>query len=713
LQRRQLRELKECEYVVAFVGVPNSGKTTLFNALTGASELVANWPGATVAIKYARRRIGDLDVCLVDLPGTYSLHGTGAEEKVTREFILSNNVDVMLVVVDSTNIERGLFLALDVLEMHPRTIIALTKIDEAEKRGIRIDVEALSESLGVPVVPVAAIKGIGLDRLRSTIAAVLKGEIPIKPKVGVIVPPELRDAHNRLAGMLKQEGLGSPLAEWLAARLLEDSEWAPKLLRKLLGDRAEKIIREAKHVVETLRQKGVEPISLIAAAKYDYVKHVVAKAVAVEEAAPTVSLEMSRLDKVFLHPLLGPVASLSIMFLVFLVTYAVTTGSPIDLLLDAIGLHRAAQLVEEYSLVNLVAGLMDWIASLVENAIPNPILARLIGEGVLSSSYGVGLVISFMPLVVVMMAIIAALEDSGLVPRIAAGMDRFFRHFGVSGKAIFPVMLSLGCNVPGVLATRIMDSEGERKALAFAVPLIPCMARLTVLLAFAHIYFHGGLASSAAVFTVYLIAIAAFLFTLKLLRRRHVEEEEEGLEFMLELPPVKKPSLRVIWWLTWDKIKHFLIRAGTIIAIVSVVLWLLANYGPHGYIDGGDAADSYAVIIGRLLAPYISILFGVDSDTAWRLGFGFLGGFVAKEVFLDALASVAPGEGLASYHLTPSQALAIMVAVTLYIPCVATLSAMYSETRDKKLVTLAFLYDFLLASVAAAVVRLIAAPLLG
>jgi len=697
----------ECRYTVALIGPPNVGKTTLFNVLTGASELVANWPGATVAVRYVKKRLDSLDVCIVDLPGTYSIHGTGPEEGVTREFILSNKADLMLVLADATNLERGLFLALDVLELFPRTAIVLTKMDEAARRGLEIDTEKLSGLLGAPVIAVSAVKGTGIKGLIRFVTDALLGKTRWTPRIGVVVPDELRDFHRILAARLKKEGLEERLAEWLAARLLEGVDWAEGLLEKLLPAKAPRLAAQARQLRLEARRKGIEPSTAFVAAKYEVAARLYREAVRFQKGrGEASSAELSRVDTLFLHPILGPIASLVVMLGVFLVAYVAATGSPLDLLLDKLGFKHAAELVSRYSLVNLAASVMDRIAEVAMNAIPDPVIARMIGEGVLSSNYGLGLVVSFMPLVMVLMFVIGLLEDSGLVPRIAAGVDRLFRRFGVSGKAVFPAMLSLGCNVPGVLASRVMDSDAERRALVFAVPLIPCMARFTVLMALAHVFFPGTFRSALTVFSVYTLAILVFLLTLKIVKRGLGGGEET--ELILELPPLKRPSLKVVWWLTWDKLKHFLVRAGTVIVAFSMVLWVAANYGPEGYLGGGRPEESYAAVLGRLLAPYTSAIFGVDNDTAWRLGFAFIGGFVAKEVFLDALAAVAPGPGgIWSYRLTPPQAMAVMIAVTLYIPCVATLSAMYSEMRSLRLVVAALIYDALLASVLALGARIL------
>ena len=694
-----------CRYTVALLGAPNAGKTTLFNALTGAKELVANWPGATVDVKYARLRVDGLDACLVDLPGLYSLNGTGPEERVTREFILRERPDALIVLADSTNLERSLYLPLEALEMYDKTIVALTKIDEAEEKGVKIDVEGLARDLGVPVAAVSAVKGRGLDELKKLVVAVAAEKIRPQPRVEPPVPPSLKQLYQELLALLHQSGLGGKQAEWLALKLIEAPEWSLELLEELAGPEARR------RAEELLHRSGVDPAiaaAEVAAERYRRVEELYRRHVRLEEPASTSAEELSRLDRVFLHPLLGPVASLALLLAIFLAAYAVATGSPLDTLLDALGLHRAAELVSEYNLVSLTARVMDWLAEKAMETIPNPTLARLIGEGVLSSGYGVGLVITFLPIVAVFMALVAVLEDSGLVPRIAAGMDKVFRRIGVSGKAVFPALLGFGCNVPAVLSTRIMDTRAERIAVALAVPLLPCTARYTVIMAFAYAYFQGAWAAIAA-FTVYMVSITLFMLTVRLFSRL---EGGEPAELVLELPPLKKPSPRVVWWLTWDKVKHFLVRAGTIILVASVALWLASNYGPAGPATAPE--ESYAALLGRKLAWYAELVAGTDPDTSWRIAFALLGGFIAKEVFLDSLASVAPAPAagepaatLRAYHLAPAQALALMLAVTLYIPCIATLAAIYSETGRARYPLLATAYTLTLATLVAVAARLL------
>ena len=707
---------KDCDYIVALVGAPNSGKTTLFNVLTGSSEFVANWPGVTVDVRVAVMRVDSKRLCVVDLPGTYSISGDTAEERVTRSFLAENPVDVIVVLADSTILERSLYLPLEVMSVYDNVILVLTKADEAEKKGISIDVKGLSRELGIPVIMISALEGKGIDELLRVIREYIESKR--RPTQGVKIDyGKLSPYIEELAKHIHKLGVDERRAKWFAAALIQGHEWVIEELKKLKHDNRddgkdiEELERLAKRIRDRLRREGIEPVVEIPRIYYDLAAALYEKYVKKKEE----EVKLSRLDRLLLHPFLGPVISGLASFAIILLAYIVATGSPLDSLLDALGFHRAARLVSEYSLVNLVAAGMDWLASVAESAIPNPVIARMIGEGVLSSSYGVGLVISFLPLVAVMMLILGVLEDSGVLTRLAAGFDNVFRRFGVSGKALFPVLVSFGCNVPGVLSTRIMENEEERRAVIFALPFIPCSARLTVILAFAHVFFGSGIEKALVVLVVYAIAIMAFLLTLRLFG---YFEGLEPSELVLELTPIKKPSMRVVWWFFWDKIKHFLVRAGTVITIASIILWILASYGPSGYLKYSETSynpgASYAASIGKAMAPYVELLFGVNESLAWRIGFGLLGGFLAKEVFLDSLAAVSPihsnGEEFATlkaYSLDPWTALALLVAVTLYVPCISTLSVIYAETRSIKLTTTVFLYDLSVASLAALVIRLI------
>jgi len=714
------RGKSKCDYIAVLIGAPNVGKTTLFNVLTGSSEFVANWPGVTVDIRMAVINIDRNEkLCIVDLPGTYSISGDTAEEKITRSFLAKNPVDAIIVLADSTTLEKSLYLPIEVMNAYNNVILVLTKMDEAKRKGIEIDMDGLSRELGVPVIPISALENEGLDKLLQVVKEYVKRKRAIAPKVNLNFS-KIAPYIDKLANQIERLGIERKKAKWMAAALLQGYEWVLNELRNdppsehvNKKDYLKRIYEMASAYREELRKKGIEPLVEIPRAYYDLASMLYEKYVKKREE----EVKLSRFDKLLLHPVVGPIISGLASLTIILLAYAIATGSPINTVLADLGFHKAAEFVSNYNPVNLVAMGMNWLANMAEKSIPNPIISKLIGEGILSPNYGVGLVLSFLPLVSVMMLILGLLEDSGLLTRLAAGFDNLFRKFGVSGKALFPVLVSFGCNVPGVLSTRIIESEEERRAVIFALPFIPCSARLTVLLAFAYLFFNSGLERALVVLTVYSIAIMAFLVTLRLFG--HFKGLEPS-ELLLELTPTKKPNMKVVWWFFWDKTKHFLIKAGTVIAVASVILWVLSSYGPAGYLKYNEAnynpAASYAADIGKAMAPYVKLLLGTNESLAWRIGFGLVSGFLAKEVFLDSLAMVSPSHAkggefasLKAYALNPWTALALLVAVTLYVPCVSTIGVIYSETKSAKMAAAVFLYDLAVASVMALIIRLIGA----
>jgi ferrous iron transport protein B len=711
---KPVKERLGCDFVVAVAGSPNVGKTTLYNVLTRAAELVANWPGATVDIKYGRIRVDSATICLVDLPGTYSINGTGPEEAIARDFLLYGKPDAIIVLADSTNLERTLLLPIELLELFDRVIVVLTKIDEAERRGIIVNTKKLSSILGVPVVSVSALHGDGIDELKRTLLGLLRGEIAAKSRIRVVIPKDYSRLHDSITSVLAECKVEERVAKWIAIQAIAGAEWVWDLVEHYCGS---ELRQKLTSKINTLLGKATSDKVALALTieKYNLISRMYSECVSMKKGSFQESeayVAISRLDALFLHPLLGPLASLAMLLALFVVSFSIALGTPLDIVLEYMGYSSEAELVAEYSLVSITAKLMDKIAETVSSMIDHPVLSRLVGEGVLSSSYGVGLVVSFLPLVGVFMALIAAFEDSGLAPRIASGFDKIFKAFGVSGKAVFPMILSFGCNVPGTVSTRIMESNVERLALIQSIAFVPCTARYIVIVALATAYFKGATRAFAS-FAVYMIAVVTFLVSLKLLTLVKGYKPED---LLLELPPLKKPSFRVIWWLTWSKVKEFLVRAGTIILIASVVLWVLTNYGPEGYIGlTGNVADSYAAKLGSLLSPYVEFLVDVNRSISWRIAYGFMAGFIAKEAFLEALAVVAPranvsttvAASLKAYGLTPVQAFTVLVAVTLYIPCLATVAAIYSESRSLKLTVASMVYTFSIATAVALAVRMI------
>ncbi len=688
-----------CDVVAALLGPPNSGKTSLFNALTGSAEKVANWPGVTVEVRTAVMRLDSRRVCLVDLPGTYGLSGSGPEERVTRDFLLRERVDVAAVTVDATNPEHGLYLALEVRETGIPSVIALTKMDGVEPGSV--DVRGLEEDLGAPVVPTSSMRGWGLGELAKRLSEPPRQE-PLRIDYG-----DLEPYIERLESMLAR--CFDRHSRWMAVRLLEGLDWARRLVEERCGDTGKHVLDAAEEMAAEYRGRtGREPLEAAVSARYRVVEEIVSKRFRSRTEAG-----LTRLDRLFLHPVWGVAASLALLALLFLTVFTVNTGFPLNLLLDSLGFHAAARMLEEYSLSGILGALFDTLASLVEHSIGGW-LGELLGQGVIG---GVGLVLSFLPLIVIIYAVFGALEDSGLAARMALAYEPLMEKFGVTGRAIFPFIMSLGCNVPAVFSTRILETWRERVAVALAVPFIPCQARLVVLLAFIAAFFSDNPAAAAAVaLGIYLLAFTVALLTARLATSTMGGREEElGV---MELPRLKKPSMRVIWWRVKEATIHFLVRAGTVILVFSVLAWLASSFTPS-LTPAATPEESIAAALGKALAPLASMVFGVAHWQAWRLAFGFLEGLAAKEVFLDALAMVAPpnvkvatpADAVAYLHLTLPQAVSVLVALTLYMPCIATLAAIYGEFRSLKLVTASLAYSIAVATAAALLVRIALTPL--
>ena len=687
---------EDCDVVVAFLGAPNAGKTTLFNTITGKQELVANWPGATVTLSTAIISYRGKSICIVDLPGVYSISGDRADERVARDFIMKENPDVVVVLVDPASIERSLSLALEVLEAFGKTVVAITKADMLEKKGVKIDTRKMSEMLGAPVVLVSALEEKGIRDLLDRVLEVASKS----GNTGLVLDyGDLEQYIREITGLLVKAGIEVQRARWYAIKLLEGDQWVEKEL-STSNPYVQKAIERARKIrAEYELEKSRPLVADIIAAKYDYASKIVEAAV--KGAEENLGVEITRVDLVFMHPLAGPLVSLGILIGIFFAAFAINIGFPLTTILDYAGLHGLAATLEQYTLSSLLDQAFSLLADYARTVIADPVTASLVADGIIG---GVGSVLTFLPLIVIVFFFMALLEDSGLLTRIALSFDGVFSKFGLPGKTVFPVMVSMGCNVPGVMATRIIEDENQRRAAILALPLIPCQARLYVILALTSVFLASPLEQALTTTGIYLLSILLFLLSARLFYVILGGGEEE---IVLEQVPLKKPSMKIVGWLVWDKAKHFVIKAGTIIFAMSIVLWLLVNVGPTGFT--GDPAQSFAASIGHAIAPAISTVFGVDRDTAWRLGVGFLNGFIAKEVFVETLAMLSPiasqvGVSLAAlqaYHLTVAQVIAILVAATLYIPCMATIAVMYRELGSAKLASLGVAYSLVLATIAA------------
>ena len=687
----KLEALRECDIKVVLLGPPNTGKSTLFNILTGGNVLVANWPGVTVDIDIGKMKINGKHVCIVDLPGTYSLYPTTIEEKIAESFILDNNPDWIIVLIDATTPEKSLGLLVQAIEAFSNRVIAvLTKKALMHGLGIHIDVEGLKKDLGVNIIETSALEGIGVDELKQTITK----EPPAREfnVNGTIVNYGSLEIYiNNLASdkELMEFALNHRVSPRYVAisLLLED----PVILGRVslsIKAKALRVLNEAKQVYPS----GLNHV--IFEKRYAYVDRLAEKhIVRVKE-----SKMMDRIDALLTHPILGPINSLLLIFTVFLGVFSVNTGFPLNVLLDAFGYHRAAELVGEYSLTSILGEFFDYLANTTYNVIGGQ-LGDLLGNGIIG---GVGAVLSFVPLVLMVYFFLGILEDTGIISRIASSLHPFLEPFGLTGRSVFPLFISLGCNVPGVYSTRASSVE-ERVKSIWAIPFIPCQARLVVMIAFSDAFFHDPLSKTVALLGLYTAGFVAALFTSVI--ASFFFKEKMGIErrtpLILELPYLHKPSWRVVYWITRDNTWHFIRKAGTIIFAMSIVIWFLLNYGPAGYT--GSINGSYGEMIGRDLS-FILRPMNLTGSRASILTLSLVNGLVAKEVVLSTIVQATgigdPVKAVSLLGLTRAQAFGYLLIVTLYFPCMATLAAMYTETRKLRYIALFAVYSVTLALLA-------------
>jgi len=690
--------------ILALAGNPNVGKSTLFNVLTGETAHVANWPGVTVAVKEGRLTHHEKEIIVVDLPGTYSLSAEApdAAEAIAREFVAKHKPDVLVVLVDATALQRTMYLPIMALEMTPRVIIAVNMMDVAEKRAIHIDIDALSRELGIPVVGISAIREEGIGVLLDRVLDVAEGRECRKKPLKVDYGP-LEPYIARLEVLIKEKGLLRDYPpRWVAVRLLEGD---PVLLHRIKSKepRTASIITE---IIESAKTSLRTDIALMAVqARFSFIDSLLkGKITKTRLISPGIE---EKLDKIALHPVIGPLFASFILLGSFLTVFAVNVGFPLNVIFSFLDKENLAELVERYSLSNLLVDIFDRIAEMVRIALRNypSWFSSLIVDGAIS---GVASVLGFLPLILMVYLVLGALQDSGLMARVAVSLDRFFRRFGLSGKAVFPAVVGFGCSVPAVMSTRAMDDDRERLVTAMTVPLIPCQARLVVMLAIASVMFSSPLGQASFLLGIYLLSIGLYLLSSALLNRVLFKVKVPP-ELVLEVPPYHKPSIKVIWWYARMNAMKFIKRAGTIIFGLSILLWFLLHFGPKGFIsqkmleaDALAIEGTLAAVLGKSLVP-LGRLMGLGD---WRIMLALETGLVAKESVLStivvATGAASVNQAIEALGMTNLQAVSLTIAMTTYVPCIATVGVLKQELRSLKYLLMIIIYQLLLAFVLAA-----------
>lgn len=672
---------------VALVGQPNVGKSSLFNALAGGKAEVANWPGVTVEKLVAKIRYGEYTIELVDLPGAYSLTPLTIEEKVTRDFVVKTGADVYVALVDATMLERTLPLPLELLEATDRVVVALTKSDEAHRRGIHINVDKLGKLLGVPVVSVSATKGLGLDQLLRSVVEVCSKTSGHHLVIDYgVLEPYIKAVEEALESSRIDFRVSK---RWLALKLLEGD----RELHELLDEDARAKIAQIRD--EASKTLGVEIGQYVTVKRFEH-SISIGSSVLVKR---TISRNKAGIT-VFYNPYAGTVLSLAIMLLIVSVAFIVNTGYPLTDLFRLLGREDLATWLEDHSVSALLESFFSQATEAIHTALGEGPVAGLLADGVLG---GVGTILSFLPLIAIVLFFYAILEDSGVLPRIAVGSHTLFSRIGLSGHAIFPFFISFGCNVPGIMASRAMPSATERLKLVLTLPLVPCQARLVVLLALSSLV---GPRGGYVIILSYAVSILAFVL-LNIIIDAFTGVKKTP-ELLIELPALHPPIPRVIWWIVWRHLKSFLVKAGSILLAASVAIWLATHYTPSlHYTDRVE--ESVLGGFSVLISGPVSAIFGLTGDQAFPIAVALIVGFVAKELVVSALLVVTGastiGEVGEALDLGFIQVAALSVFVTLYVPCLATLTTIYAETRSAKWTVISVLLLILIGAAFSLITR--------
>jgi len=597
---------------IGLAGNPNCGKTTLFNDLTGTRQKVGNWPGVTVEKKIGSYMYKNKQVKVVDLPGIYSLSATSLDERIAREYVSSGEPDLIVNIVDASNLERNLYLTVQLLEMNVPLVVALNMMDIASQRKIKIDIRNLEKSLGCPVIPIVASKNKGVDELKEAITR--QANEKHLPAFEIEYPPEIRRGLDRLVPVIQEKAERKHLhPQWLAVKLLEQDEMA----LEIAGDQVNGILKEINEAVE----KGIEddPDIIMASARYDFINGVCRQALKKRsEVSKTIS---DSIDAVVLNRGLGIPVFLLAMYLTFLIT--INVGG---CFIDFFDILFGTICVDGFGKLLGVLHLPQWLIT---------VLADGIGGGIQTIS-------TFIPPIGFMFLCLSILEDSGYMARAAFVMDRFMRLVGLPGKSFVPMLVGFGCNVPAIMATRTLDNERDRILTITMNPFMSCGARLPVYALFAAAFFPRT--GSSLVFGLYLIGIGAAVMTGLILKSTVLKGEDS--HFIMELPPYHMPTIRGVLIHTYDRLKVFMFRAGKVIISIVIVLSFLNAIGTDGTFGHEDSGSSVLAAIGKTITPIFHPM-GLNQQN-WPATVGLFTGVFAKEAVvgtLDSLYSAAEGPG--------------------------------------------------------------------
>ena len=635
--------------LLALVGNQNCGKTTLFNQLTGSNQHVGNFPGVTIEHKIGQI-IGWKNYDLVDLPGIYSIRPYSGEEKVSRDFIIERKPDAIINIVDATNIERNLYLTLQLIEMGKPMVLALNMMDELLGNHGSVDIQKLSDRLGIPVVPISAAKNDGVDELMRVVAETAENAVKPRRIDFCSAGPVHRCIHT-VSHVVEDHAdkIGVP-SRFAATRVIEEDAEIISALK--LSDNELELIGHA--VLEMENEGGLDRNAALAEMRYRFIEAVCSECVIKAQESKEM-LRSVKIDKVLTNKYLAIPMFIAIMGFIFWMTFSVLGKWLSDLL--ALGI--------------------DEVTALVDNALTayglNPVIHSLVIDGVFA---GVGSMLSFLPIIVVLFFFLAILEDTGYMSRVAFVMDKLLRRIGLSGRSFVPMLIGFGCSVPAIMATRTLSSERDRKMTMLLIPFMSCSAKIPIYAVFTAAFFpdHGGLVMTC----LYVFGMLVGIIAAKVISKTAFTGKP--VPFVMELPNYRMPSLKSVLLLMWEKAWDFIRRAFTVIFAATIVIWFLQHFDVRLNVVGEGSTDSLLAIIGTWIAPVFAPLGFGD----WRVATALLTGLMAKEAVISTLGVLMNvGANLGSAALggvfTLPSAVSFLVFCLLYTPCVAALAALRRE----------------------------------
>ena len=666
---------------IALAGNPNCGKTTMFNALTGANQYVGNWPGVTVEKKEGKLKNKKVkeEVIVTDLPGIYSLSPYTLEEVVSRDYLLKENPDVIVDLVDATNIERNLYLTTQLIETGVPVVIALNMADLLEKRGIKIDVARLSMLLDCPIVETSALKGEGLDKLIDEAIKTAKKKEADLPKE--IFNKDLEDAVSAAAEILPSS-IDANKKRWYAVKFLEKDSKVAESVK--LTDSAAKKIEELRAGLEKSHDDDME--SIVTDERYKFIQKIVGTTVKKGKDKLTTS---DKIDKIVTNRILGIPIFIAVMFVVYYIS--VTTIGTI---------------VTDWTTDTFVGGIQEIVGGFLEGIGTNDVVTSLVVDGVIG---GVGAVLGFVPQMAILFLFLSILEDCGYMVRIAFVMDRVFRHFGLSGKSFIPLLISSGCGIPGIMASKTIEQDNDRRLTIMTATFIPCGAKLPVIALMGGVmaswatgsYEAGGFMAPA----MYFMGIVAVLVAAIILKKTKPFSGKPA-PFVMELPQYHVPQAKTVLLHVWERLKGFIIKAGTILFLACVVMWFLGGFG---FENGGfglveESGNSLLAVIGGFIAP----LFAPLGFGEWQPVAASLSGFTAKEAIVSTMGvlanvtgdtedAVTVAQAVQTWFPTSLAALSFLIFNLLDSPCLAAIATMAQQMQSKKWFWFAILFQNIFA----------------